>query len=264
MHKLKLIIKRVALAVAYIPVLPLILLSRLGSACGSEEFFSACASFLALLPGMTGSYLRLAYYKGTLASISPDVFIGFGSYFSKRESVVGKYVNIASRCAGFISKKFGGRLAAVDGVDCEWLKPFRSAAGTIAAAYEDREFGRALREVMALADVANVVVNVRKPWELAKQEGREAELHDACSQALEAFRLLTLYLKPVLPKLAEAVEAFLDIAPLAWSDAGKPLPAGHTIKPYGHLLTRIDAKQIAALVAAQVDGGQGYYFGTPA
>ena len=98
MHKLKLIIKRVALAVAYIPVQPLILLSRLGSAYGSERFFSACASFLALLPGMTGSYLRLAYYKGTLASISPDVFIGFGSYFSKRESVVGKYVNIGSFC----------------------------------------------------------------------------------------------------------------------------------------------------------------------
>ncbi len=203
-----------------------------------------------LQEGLNPEWLRY-YYAAKLGNTMEDIDLNLDDFVARVNSdLVGKYVNIASRCAGFISKKFGGRLAAVDGVDCEWLKPFRSAAGTIAAAYEDREFGRALREVMALADVANVVVNVRKPWELAKQEGREAELHDACSQALEAFRLLTLYLKPVLPKLAEAVEAFLDIAPLAWSDAGKPLPAGHTIKPYGHLLTRIDAKQIAALVAA--------------
>jgi len=98
MSDLKRIIKRFALALAFIPVLPLVLFSKLGSACGSDDFFSACGCFLALMPGKTGSYLRLAYYKGTLTSISPDVFIGFGSYFSKRESVVGKYVNIGSFC----------------------------------------------------------------------------------------------------------------------------------------------------------------------
>jgi methionyl-tRNA synthetase len=156
-------------------------------------------------------------------------------------------VNIASRCAGFISKKFDGKLASTDAA---WLKPLRDAAETIAAAYEDRDFGRALREIMALADAANVVVNDRKPWELAKQEGKEAELHAACSEAIEAFRLLTLYLKPALPKVAEAVEAFLGIAPLNWADAATTLPAGHAINAYSHLMTRIDPKQIVALVEA--------------
>jgi methionyl-tRNA synthetase len=169
--------------------------------------------------------------------------------FSARvnSDLIGKYVNIASRCAGFIGKKFNGQLAATD---ADWIKPLREAAAGIAEAYEQREFGRALREVMALADAANVVVNDRKPWELAKQEGKEAELQAACSEAIEAFRLLTLYLKPVLPKVAEAVEAFLNIAPLTWSDAATPLPAGHTINTYSHLMTRIDPKQIAALVEA--------------
>lgn len=98
MHKLKLIIKRVVLAVAYIPVLPLILLSSLGSVCGSNGFFNACASFLALLPGKTGSYLRLAYYRGMLESISQDVIIGFGSYFSRRGAVIGRNVAIGAYC----------------------------------------------------------------------------------------------------------------------------------------------------------------------
>ena len=105
-----------------------------------------------------------------------------------------------------IGKKFDGKLAATD---AGWLKPLREASASIAQAYEAREFSRALREIMALADAANVFVNDKKPWELAKQEGKEAELHAACSEAIEAFRLLTLYLKPVLPKVAEAVEAFV-------------------------------------------------------
>jgi methionyl-tRNA synthetase len=103
---------------------------------------------------------------------------------------------------------------------------------------------------MALADAANVVVNDRKPWELAKHADKTGELHAVCSEAIEAFRLLTLYLKPVLPKVAEAVEAFLGIAPLRWSDAATALPAGHAINAYSHLMTRIDAKLIAALVDA--------------
>lgn len=107
-----------------------------------------------------------------------------------------------------------------------------------------------LREIMALADAAIVVVNERKPWELAKQEGKEAELHAACSEAIEAFRLLTLYLKPVLPQVATAVEAFLNIAPLSWDDAANPLPPGHEIRPHQHLMTRIDPKLIDKLVEA--------------
>ena len=200
-----------------------------------------------LKTGLNPEWLRY-YYAAKLNSTMEDIDLNLEDFAAHVNSdLVGKYVNIASRCAGFISKKFDGKLAKTD---AEWLKPLREAAANIAQAYEEREFGRALREVMALADVANVFVNDKKPWELAKQEGREAELHAVCSQAIEAFRLLTLYLKPVLPKVAEAVERFLAIAPLSWDDAATPLPAGHAIQAYSHLMTRIDAKQVAALVEA--------------
>ena len=202
-----------------------------------------------LTTGLNPEWLRY-YYAAKLGSTMEDIDLNLEDFTARVNSdLIGKYVNIASRCAGFIGKKFGGKLAATD---AEWLKPLRAAADSIATAYEAREFSRALREVMALADAANVVVNERKPWELAKLEGREADLHAACSEAIEAFRLLTLYLKPVLPKLAEAVEAFLNISPLTWPDAASALPAGHTINTYKHLMTRIDPKQIAKLVEANM------------
>ena len=200
-----------------------------------------------LTTGLNPEWLRY-YYAAKLNSSMEDIDLNLEDFAARVNSdLVGKYVNIASRCAGFISKKFDGKLAATD---APWLTPLRDAATRIAAAYEARDFGHALREIMALADAANVVVNDRKPWELSKQEGKEAELHAACSEAIEAFRLLTLYLKPVLPKVAEAVEAFLGIAPLQWSDAHIALPAGHAINPYSHLMTRIDPKLITALVDA--------------
>ena len=200
-----------------------------------------------LTTGLNPEWLRY-YYAAKLNATMEDIDLNLEDFAARVNSdLVGKYVNIASRCAGFIGKKFDGKLAETDAA---WLKPLREAASSIAEAYEQREFGRALREVMALADQANIFVNDKKPWELAKQEGREAELHAACSQAIEAFRLLTLYLKPVLPKVAEAVESFLNVAPLAWNDAATALPAGHAIQTYTHLMTRIDPKQIAALVAA--------------
>ena len=202
-----------------------------------------------LTTGLNPEWLRY-YYAAKLNSTMEDIDLNLEDFTARVNSdLIGKYVNIASRCAGFIGKKFGGKLAATD---AEWLKPLRAAADSIAKAYEEREFSRALREVMALADAANVVVNDRKPWELAKLEGREADLHAACSEAIEAFRLLTLYLKPVLPKLAEAVEAFLNISPLSWNDAATALPAGHAINTYNHLMTRIDPKQITKLVEANM------------
>ena len=201
-----------------------------------------------LQQGLNPEWLRY-YYAAKLNATLEDIDLNLDDFVARVNSdLIGKYVNIASRCAGFIGKKFDGKLA--DTTNAVWLAPLRNAAAGLAEAYEAREFGRALREVMALADAANVVVNDKKPWELAKQAGKETELHAACSEALEAFRLLTLYLKPVLPKVAEAVEAFLDIAPLTWADAASALPAGHAIKPYSHLMTRIDTKQIAALVDA--------------
>ena len=197
--------------------------------------------------GLNPEWLRY-YYAAKLNSTMEDIDLNLEDFVARVNSdLVGKYVNIASRCAGFISKKFDGKLA---NTNAEWLKPLRDAASSIAQSYEEREFGRALREIMALADAANVVVNERKPWELAKQEGKEGELHAACSEAIEAFRLLTLYLKPVLPKVAEAVESFLGVAPLTWTDATTALPAGHAINTYSHLMTRVDPKLITALVEA--------------
>jgi methionyl-tRNA synthetase len=211
----------------------------------SRGTFITAESYLST--GLNPEWLRY-YYAAKLNSTMEDIDLNLEDFAARVNSdLIGKYVNIASRCAGFIGKKFAGRLSATD---APWLAPLRDAAQSIAKAYEDREFSRALREVMALADAANVVVNDRKPWELAKQEGREAELHAACSEAIEAFRLLTLYLKPVLPMVAQAVESFLNIAPLTWSDAQTPLPAGHLINTYNHLMTRIDPKLIAALVDA--------------
>ena len=208
-----------------------------------------------LQQGLNPEWLRY-YYAAKLNGTMEDIDLNLDDFAARVNSdLVGKYVNIASRCAGFISKKFKGQLSDVGASpEAAWLMLLRDAAETIARAYEERDYSRALREIMALADAANVVVNERKPWELAKTEGENEQarnaLHQICSQALEAFRLLTLYLKPVLPKVAEAVETFLGIAPLAWSDAATPLPAGHIINAYSHLMTRIDPKQIAALVEA--------------
>src|SRR2546422_688282 len=155
---------------------------------------------------------------------------------------VGKYVNIASRCAVFINRKFGGRLAAA-----RQDFAFSAKAGEIAALYEQREFGKALREIMALADAANQFVDEHKPWELSKQPGAEHKLQQVCSVAINLFRLLTIYLKPVLPQTAAEAERFLNVAPLQWSDAGTLLPAGHRINEYRHLLNRVDEKQLDQL-----------------
>ena len=158
--------------------------------------------------------------------------------------LVGKYVNIASRCAVFINRKFGGKVLAP-----RESFNFASKANEIAALYEAREFGKALREVMALADVANQFVDERKPWELAKHAGKERELHEVCSSALELFRVLTVYLKPVLPKLAENAERFLNLPALVWGDVARPLQEDHRINDYKHLLSRVEEKQLDALFA---------------
>ena len=161
--------------------------------------------------------------------------------------LVGKYVNIASRAAGFVGKRFGHRLAADLGVEGRMLlDTLRSHGAAIRDLYDGREFGKALREVMLLADRVNEYVDRTKPWELAKDPALAAALHDACSVCIESFRVLTIYLKPVLPRLAGRVEAFLDIPPLQWADAARPL-GERTIRPYTHLMQRVDAKQLDAL-----------------
>ncbi len=200
-----------------------------------------------LQQGLNPEWLRY-YYAAKLGSAMEDIDLNLEDFVARVNSdLVGKYINIASRCAGFISKRFGGKLAASDSA---LIKSVCEAAPAIADLYEKREYGKALREIMALADRANQFVNDEKPWELTKQEGSEASLHRVCSEAINLFRLLTLYLKPVLPKLAADVEAFLNIVPLTWQDAATTLPTGHKINDYKHLMTRIDPKQIDAMVEA--------------
>ncbi|MEZ5616394.1 MAG: methionine--tRNA ligase [Rhodocyclaceae bacterium] len=200
-----------------------------------------------LKQGLNPEWLRY-YYAAKLNASMEDIDLNLDDFIARVNSdLVGKYVNIASRCAGFIHKRFGGKLAAVSGT---LLGEVQAAGEAIAAHFETREYGKAVREIMALADRANLFVNDHAPWELARKEGAEAELHRVCSEALNLFRLLTIYLKPVLPKLAADVEAFLGIAPLAWTDAANLLPGEHVIGEYKHLATRVERKQIDALLEA--------------
>lgn len=173
---------------------------------------------------------------------NPDDFIA-----RVNSDLVGKYINIASRAAGFLAKRFGGTLSGDLGVEgSSLLETLRAHRATIEELYEEREFGKALREIMALADKVNEYVDQHKPWELAKSTDNAAALHDVCSTCIEAFRLLTIYLKPVLPALAAKVEAFLRTPPLQFDDAARALGV-HTIGAYEHLMQRVDAKLLDAL-----------------
>jgi methionyl-tRNA synthetase len=197
---------------------------------------------------------------------NPDDFLA-----RVNSDLVGKYVNIASRATGFIAKRFGGKLSeeplsagrelkhkmrgnlAAPAPDDEQapaiLFEVRSFADAIAADYDAREFSKAIRQIMFLADRVNQYVDEQKPWEIAKEPGQEAALQWFCTLYLELFRILTVYLKPVLPKVAEEVEAFLGVAkPLAWDDVATPLKPGHTVQPYRHIVSRIDPKQIEQLL----------------
>ncbi|KAF0814240.1 Methionine--tRNA ligase [Andreprevotia sp. IGB-42] len=186
------------------------------------------------------------YYAAKLNASIEDTDLNLEDFVARVNSdLIGKYINIASRAAGFISKRFDGQLAAT--LDSPLLGKLQAAGNDIAASFEAREYSRALRDIMALTDEVNQYVDQNKPWELAKQEGRDAELQQVCSILINAFRLLTIYLKPVLPKLAGDVEAFLKVAPLSWADA-QTLLLAHTINVYQHLMTRIDPKSVEAMV----------------
>ncbi len=220
----------------------------------SRGTFVTAASYIE--QGLNPEWLRY-YYAAKLNATMEDIDLNLTDFCARVNSdLVGKYVNIASRCAGFIGKRFDGRIGAMAhaapgaGTQPSLLEDMRAAQASIASLYDAREFGKAMREVMALADRANQYVDHEKPWELAKQPDQEARLHEVCSTALNLFRLLTLYLKPVLPKLAHEVEAFLSIPPLVWGDAASILAPGHVIHPYRHLMQRVDVKMTDALVAA--------------
>ncbi len=213
----------------------------------SRGTFITAESFLNT--GLNPEWLRY-YFAAKLSNTMEDIDLNFEDFVARVNSdLVGKYVNIASRSAGFIAKRFNGQLAPAN-ADLPAIKAIQDAAPRIAELYEAREFGKAVREIMALTDGANQYVDSVKPWELAKQEGREVELHAACSNSLNLFRLLTVLLKPILPVVAGKVEQFMNIAPLVWADARTLLAGGHAINAYEHLMTRVDPKLIEKLVEA--------------
>ena len=193
----------------------------------------------------------LRYYFAAKSNGSmEDVDLSLDDMIAKVNSdLVGKFINIASRCAGFVGKRFDGRLGESDP---DALAPYRASleSGEVARAFESRDYSRALREIMRLADVANQYVNDNKPWELARQDGQDARMHTVCSTALNQFRVLAGLLKPILPGVAEQVEGFLNIAPLKWGQLSEALPAGHAINKYQHMLTRIERVQIDRLIEA--------------
>jgi methionyl-tRNA synthetase len=203
--------------------------------------------------GMDPEWLRY-YLAAKLNAHVEDIDFNSEDFVSRVNSdLVGKYINIASRAAGFLAKRFESRLSADLGVEGRvLLDGLRAQRATVENLYETREFGKAVRETMGLADRVNAYVDLHKPWELAKQAGDDsaklAALHDVCSVCIEAFRLLTIYLKPILPALAGRVEAFLQVAPLQFADADRAL-GHHTIAAYQHLMQRVDAAKLDLLLA---------------
>jgi len=199
-------------------------------------------------------YLRY-YYAAKLNGTMEDIDLNLEDFIARVNSdLVGKYVNIASRTAGFIAKRFNN--AVLHASNHAVLEEMRTAARTIEEAYANRDFARALREIMKQTDAANGFVADAAPWVIAKDTSRDAELHQVCSDALEMFRLLTVYLKPVLPKMACEVESFLNIKPLVWEAVSMGLPRQHVINEYAHLITRIESKQIEAMVEANKESLQ--------
>jgi methionyl-tRNA synthetase len=204
---------------------------------------------------MNPEWLRY-YLAAKLSARNEDIDFNAEDFMARVNSdLIGKFINIASRSAGFIAKRFDGKLGSLSADGQELLAALQSATPAIAAFYEEREYGKALREVMLLADKVNAYVDQNKPWELAKQEGQEARLHDACTACIEAFRLLSLQLKPVLPALAAQVEAFLNVTPFTFDEAQNLLGAGHAVTPpsdqeiQGRVQRkRIDAGQVPVVV----------------
>ena len=191
-------------------------------------------------------YLRY-YFAAKLTAGVDDLDLNFDDFSQRVNSdLVGKVVNIASRCSGFIKKRFANTLSA-ECAEPALFQHFIDANEGIAALYEKREFGKAMREIMALADKANQYIDEKKPWIIAKEEGRDAELHAICSMGINLFRVLVVYLKPVLPVLARNAEQFLNIESQPWPTTAEPL-LNHTIDKFKPLMTRVDPEKIAAII----------------
>ncbi len=200
------------------------------------------------LDHLNPEYLRY-YFAAKLTDGVDDLDLNFDDFSQRVNSdLVGKVVNIASRCSGFIKKRFDGKLSA-ECAEPELFQQFIESNGSIAELYEGREFGKAMREIMALADKANQYIDEKKPWVIAKEDGKDQELHAICSMGINLFRLLVTYLKPVLPKLAADAENFLNIESQAWPENVQPL-LDHAINKFKPLMTRVESDKIDAIVEA--------------
>ena len=192
------------------------------------------------------------YFATKLNDSMEDLDLNLQDFVARVNSdLLGKYINIASRSAGFLVKRFSG-IVSDAAMNSPLLTDIASASEKIAELYEAREYAKALRTIMELADTVNAFVDANKPWEIAKDPERESDLQRVCSVTLEAFRLLSLYLKPVLPAVTAGVEDFLSVPAMTWDDLKTPLSSQNPIKPYHHLMTRVEAPQIEALLAANL------------
>ena len=197
--------------------------------------------------GLNPEWMRY-YIAAKLNSKIEDIDLNLQDFISRVNSdLVGKYVNIAARASGFIAKRFEGRLKDV--ANSELLAKLAAQSEAIAECYESREYARALRDIMALADIVNEYVDANKPWELAKQEGQDARLHEVCSELINAFTMLTAYLAPVLPKVAENAAKFLNLEAITWANTRETL-GEHAINKYEHLMQRVEQKQVDDLIEA--------------
>lgn len=197
--------------------------------------------------GLNPEWMRY-YIAAKLNSKIEDIDLNLQDFISRVNSdLVGKYVNIAARASGFIAKRFEGRLKDV--ADSALLAKLTAQSEAIAECYESREYAKALRDIMALADIVNEYVDANKPWELAKQEGQDARLHEVCSELINAFTMLTTYLAPVLPKVAENAAKFLNLEAITWVNTRKTL-GEHAINKYEHLMQRVEQKQVDDLIEA--------------
>jgi methionyl-tRNA synthetase len=200
------------------------------------------------LDHLNPEYLRY-YFAAKLSAGVDDIDLSFDDFTQRvNADLVGKVVNIGSRCSGFISKRFDGMLSD-DCAEPDLFQQFIDAETTIADLFDSREYGKAMREIMALADKANQYIDEKKPWLIAKEEGKDLELQQVCSVGLNLFRILIAYLKPVIPSLAANAEQFLNLTEQAWPNAAQPLLA-HRINAFTPLMTRVDPEKIAAIVEA--------------
>lgn len=197
--------------------------------------------------GLNPEWMRY-YIAAKLNSKIEDIDLNLQDFISRVNSdLVGKYVNIAARASGFIAKRFEGRLKDVSG--SALLAKLAAESDTIAEQYENREYARALRDIMALADAVNEYVDANKPWELAKQEGQDERLHEVCSELINAFTMLTAYLAPVLPQTAANAARFLNLDAIIWANTRETL-GEHAINKYEHLMQRVEQKQVDDLIEA--------------